>query len=133
MGRKISNPKLLKKTEGGSMASAFNQFADRLAQAKRKKIEKVGDTKQRLMEAKRTNKMLKVSKRTSKFALLEDQPAHGLTHRGQKITDLKEFNDINFGSDDDDEHFQEMHDNLNFTGFDEEEEKPKDDRPKSKT
>jgi nucleolar protein 14 len=26
-----------------------------------------------------------------------------------------------------------MHDKLNFTGFDEEEEKPKDDRPKSKT
>lgn len=77
--------------------------------------------------------MLKVSKRTSKFALLEDQPAQGLTHRGQKITDLKEFNDINFGSDDDDEQFQEMHDKLNFTGFDEEEEKPKDDRPKSKT
>lgn len=77
--------------------------------------------------------MLKVSKRTSKFALLEDQPAQGLTHRGQKITDLKEFNDINFGSDEDDEQFQEMHDQLNFTGFDEEEEKPKDDRPKSKT
>lgn len=76
--------------------------------------------------------MLKVSKRTSKFALLEDQPAQGLTHRGQKITDLKEFNDINFGSDEDDEQFQEMHDKLNFTGFDEEE-KPKDDRPKSKT
>lgn len=49
MGRKISNPKLLKKTEGGSMSSAFNQFANKLAQAKRKKIEKVGDTKQRLM------------------------------------------------------------------------------------
>lgn len=49
MGRKISNPKLLKKTEGGSMSSVFNQFANKLAQAKRKKIEKVGDTKQRLM------------------------------------------------------------------------------------
>jgi nucleolar protein 14 len=77
--------------------------------------------------------MLKVSKRTSKFALLEDQPAHGLTHRGQKITDLKEFNDINFADDDDDEHFQEMHDQLNFTGFDEEPEKARDDRPKTKT
>jgi nucleolar protein 14 len=54
------------------------------------------------MEAKRTNKLLKVSKRTSKFALLEDQPAQGLTHRGQKISDLKEFNDINFASDEDD-------------------------------
>jgi hypothetical protein len=49
MGRKISNPKLLKREEGGSMASAFNQFADKLAQAKRRRIEKVGDTKQRLM------------------------------------------------------------------------------------
>lgn len=102
MGRKITNPKLLKKQETGSMASAFQAYASKLAQAKRRKIEKVGDTKQRLMEAKRTNKMLKVSKRTSKFALLEEQPAQGLTHRGQKITDLKEFNDINFGSDEDD-------------------------------
>lgn len=49
MGKKINNPKLLKKQEGGSMASAFNQFANKLAQAKRRKIEKVGDTKQRLM------------------------------------------------------------------------------------
>ena len=81
------------------MASAFNAFANKIAQAKRKKIEKVGDTKQRLMQAKRTNKLLKVSKRTSKFALLQDQPAQGLTHRGQKISDLKEFNDINFASD----------------------------------
>jgi len=49
MGRKIKNPKLLKKEESGSMASAFNAFANKIAQAKRKKIEKVGDTKQRLM------------------------------------------------------------------------------------
>lgn len=102
MGRKVKNPKLLKKEGSVSMASAFNAFANKIAQAKRKKIEKVGDTKQRLMEAKRTNKLLKVSKRTSKFALLEDQPAQGLTHRGQKISDLKEFNDINFASDEDD-------------------------------
>lgn len=49
MGRKISNPKLLKKGGEVSMASAFNQFANKLAAAKRRKIEKVGDTKQRLM------------------------------------------------------------------------------------
>lgn len=49
MGRKISNPKLLKREEGGSMASAFQQYASKLAAAKQRKIEKKGDTKQRLM------------------------------------------------------------------------------------
>lgn len=72
MGKKIKNPKLLKQNQNNtnSMISAFNQYANKIADAKRKKIEKVGDTKQRLMEAKKSNKMLKVSKRTSKFALL---------------------------------------------------------------
>jgi nucleolar protein 14 len=79
--------------------------------------------------------MLKVSKRASKFALLEDneQAPHGLTHRGQKINDLQEFNDVNFDSEVEDEEFQQMHDNLNFTGFDEEEKPKVSDRPKSKT
>lgn len=54
------------------MISAFNKFANKVTDSKKKKIEKVGDTKQRLLEAKKTNKMLKVSKRNSKFALLDD-------------------------------------------------------------
>jgi len=54
------------------MLSVFNRFANKVTEAKKKKIEKVSDTKQRLMEAKKTNKMLKVSKRTSKFALIDD-------------------------------------------------------------
>lgn len=42
---------------------------------------------------------------------------------------------MNFDSDVDDEEFQKMHENLNFTGFDEEEEKKATDntRPKSTT
>ncbi len=54
------------------MLSTFNKFANKITQSKRKKIEKVGDTKSRLMEAKKANKMLKVSKRTTKFALTDD-------------------------------------------------------------
>jgi hypothetical protein len=51
MGKKTNNPKLMKQKQGGSesMLSAFNQYANRISEAKRKKIEKVGDTKQRLM------------------------------------------------------------------------------------
>lgn len=53
------------------------------------------------MEAKKSNKMLKVSKRTSKFALIDDNEAlpKGLTHRGKNIGDLDEFNDMNFDQD----------------------------------
>lgn len=42
---------------------------------------------------------------------------------------------MNFGSEVDDEDFQKMHENLNFTGFDEEEQAKveQSDRPKSKT
>lgn len=73
MGKKIYNPKLQKQGAGkDSMMSAFNQYANKLSAAKQKKIEKVGDTKQRLLEKKKSNKMMKVSKRTAKFALLED-------------------------------------------------------------
>ena len=54
------------------MASAFNQHAERLANSHKKKIEKLGDTKQRLMDNKKRNRMVKVSKRTSKFALIDD-------------------------------------------------------------
>lgn len=67
--------------------------------------------------------MVKVSKRNSKFALLDDGDAvpTGLTHKGVNIGELKEFNDIDFGSEASDEEFQKAHENLNFTGFDEEE------------
>jgi len=72
------------------------------------------------MESKKTNKLVKVSKRTSKFALLDDEKIPtGLTHRGKNISELKEFNDMNFDSDVEDEEFNEIHQNLNFTGFDE--------------
>lgn len=55
--------------------------------------------------------MIKVSKRTSKFSLLEDQEnvPKGLTHRGKNINELKQFNDMNFGSDVDDEQFEKIH------------------------
>ena len=51
------------------------------------------------------------------------------------MNELDEFNDMNFDSDVDDEEFQKMHENLNFTGFDEDEEKKATDnnRPKSTT
>lgn len=51
MGKKTKNPKLMKPTQGdsSSMISAFNKYANRIIDAKRKKIERVGDTKQRLM------------------------------------------------------------------------------------
>ena len=91
MGKKINNPKLMKNKQGSdSMLSAFNSYANKISDAKRKKIERVGDTKQRLMQAKKSNKMMKVSKRTSKFALIEEneQVPQGLTHRGKKINDL---------------------------------------------
>ena len=71
MGKKVKNAKLLKGEPKQSMASMFNQYADRLAKSHSKKIEKVGDTKQRLMDNKKRNRMVKVSKRTSKFALMD--------------------------------------------------------------
>lgn len=43
---------------------------------------------------------------------------------------------MNFDDEVDDEEFMRAHENLNFTGFDEEEEQPQkkqDDRPKNKT
>lgn len=51
MGKKTKNPKLMKPTQGdsSSMISAFNKYANKIIDAKRKKIERVGDTKQRLM------------------------------------------------------------------------------------
>lgn len=92
MGKKVKNPKLIKQQGGNkeSVLSVFNRFANRVAESHKKKIEKVGDTKQRLMEAKKTNKMIKVSKRTSKFALIDDEPlTGGLTHKGKSINELK--------------------------------------------
>jgi|JI6StandDraft_1071083.scaffolds.fasta_scaffold709268_1 hypothetical protein len=48
--------------------------------------------------------MLKVSKRTSKFALIDDEPlTQGMTHKGKNINELQEFNDMNFGSDGEDD------------------------------
>lgn len=65
------------------------------------------DTQIRLLESKKNNKMIKVTKKAKKFALLdEDNPdAQGatslsLTHRGIKIRDLKEFDDVNLGESD---------------------------------
>jgi hypothetical protein len=57
------------------------------------------------MENKKVNKMIKVSKKTSKFSLLEDNnaPTTGLTHKGKNIHELKEFNDMNFEEDYDNE------------------------------
>ncbi len=74
MGKKVTNPKLLKTspTQPINKLSAFNRYANRLSEAHKKKVEKMGDTKKRVMEAKKSNKMVKVSKRTSKFALLEE-------------------------------------------------------------
>ncbi len=93
------------------MLSVFNRFANKVTEAKKKKIEKVSDTKQRLMEAKKTNKMVKVSKRTSKFALIDDNQnlPSGLTHRGKNIGDLDEFNDMNFDQDIEDDDFLKAH------------------------
>jgi hypothetical protein len=72
MGKKIFNPKLLKSKPENAIAKAspFNNYANRLVQAKKKKAEKMGDTKKRLMEAKKNNKIVKVSKKTNKYALL---------------------------------------------------------------
>jgi nucleolar protein 14 len=136
MGKKVQNPKLLKQQKAPSLLSLFHQHANSLAQAHRKKIEKVGDTKQRLLDNQKHNRLLKASKRTSKFALIEDsQPSHGLTHRGTRIQQLSQFNDMNFDSDVEDQEFLRAHEDLNFTGFDEEpQEQPQNpDRPKTKT
>lgn len=47
----MNNPKLMKPQIGKNetMLSVFNRFANKVTEAKKKKIEKVGDTKQRLM------------------------------------------------------------------------------------
>lgn len=140
MGKKVKNAKLLKGGQSKpTMLSMFNQYANKLADSHKKKIQKVGDTKQRLIDSKKRNRMVKVSKRTSKFALIDDeQPVHGLTHRGTKINQLSRFNDMNFQSGDQDQEFMNAHGELNFTGFEEDKAKGNEkqkvsDRPKSKS
>ncbi len=110
------------------MMSVFNQHANKVTAAKHKKIEKVGDTKQRMLETKKSSKLMKVSKRNSRFALLEDGEVGGLTHKGRKVGEMEEFNDMYFGDDGEeaDEEFQQMTNKLNFSGFEEDEEAPKE-------
>jgi hypothetical protein len=101
-------------------------LANRLADSKKKKIEKLTDTQKRLLESKKNNKMIKVSKKAKKFALLdEDDPSGqgaqglGLTHRGINVRDLKEFDDVNFNESDleNDEDFENLQEKMNFAGF----------------
>jgi hypothetical protein len=104
MGRKITNKKLQKPLigRGETVLSVFNRFANKITESHKKKIEKKGDTKQRVMEAKKNNRLLKMSHKKNKFALLDDGPLQGLTHRGKNINEINEFNDVNFDSDVDD-------------------------------
>ena len=92
MGKKVTSSKLTKPqaARNESMLSVFNRFANQLTESKKRKIEKLGDTKQRLMEAKKSNKFVKVSKKTTKFALIEDGQGlpEVMTHRGKNIGDL---------------------------------------------
>jgi hypothetical protein len=58
-----------------------------------------------LLESKKNNKMIKISKKAKKFALLdeEDQEAAkmlSLTHKGVNVKDLKQFNDVDFNESD---------------------------------
>lgn len=54
----------------------------------------------------------------NKFALMdeeENQTGRGLTHRGKRFTDIKNFNDVKFGDDDIDiDKFDELQNELNF-------------------
>ena len=109
MAKKIKNPKLMKsdaKVKKNPEKNAFNNFAKQVQVAKQKKIEKMGDTKQRLITNKRNNKILKLgslkdSKKLNRFALLdEEQQEGGLTHKGQLLKDVKHFNDMDFHDED---------------------------------
>lgn len=107
MGKKIKNAKLLKQTPaaGAPEKSAFNNFATKLQQAKEKKIEKLSHTKERLVNQKRENKLLRLPgnvKKAKKFSLLDEDaaPAQRLTHKGKNIGDIQHFNDMYFGSGD---------------------------------
>ena len=90
MGKKIKNVKLLKTapTTGGQN-SAFNNFATKIQQAKEKKIEKMSQTKDRVISQKRENKLIRMpgnSKKMKKFALMDDEGdlnPRGLTHKGK--------------------------------------------------
>ena len=60
------------------------------------------------MESKKNNKMIKISKKAKKFALLDEQNEHddevmkkmSLTHKGISIKDMKRFDDVNLGESD---------------------------------
>eukprot|EP00919_Chromeraceae_sp_WS-2016_P034065 GHVR01080733.1.p1 GENE.GHVR01080733.1~~GHVR01080733.1.p1 ORF type:complete len:100 (+),score=14.71 GHVR01080733.1:125-424(+) len=99
MAKKIVNSKLLKSKPitSENKLSAFNNHANKLVAARNKKAEKVDQTKKRLIDNKRSNQMIKISKKATKFSLLEDGAETGMggmTHKGKKIEDIKEFNDV---------------------------------------
>ena len=82
----------------------------------------MNDTQKRLSESKNNNKMIKVSKKAKKFALLDDDEEGdmlGLTHRGKGIKDLKQFDDMNFHESDleNDQEFDKVQEKMNFAGF----------------
>ena len=124
MGKKIKNAKLLKQApKPNTPVSAFNSFATKVQRAKEKKIEKLSQTKDRLINQKRNNKVVRMpgnSKKVKKFALLdndEDQPGGGLTHKGKSFGEIKHFNDMYFGSDEEGSHNDALHNAVNFEGF----------------
>ena len=123
MGKKIKNSKLLKKDpNSGPQKSTFNNFATKIQHAKEKKIEKMSQTKDRVINQKRENKLVRMpgnSKKVKKFALLDEEDnagPQGLTHKGKDVKNMKHFNDMYFGSDDEGSFNQveELHNKLNF-------------------
>lgn len=145
MAKKVKNSKLLRQSnnngsinqlpsnqKSGQNKSVFNSFAEKIHIAKQKRIEKLSDTKNRIMSKKKENKIMRVPTQFSKgnkfnkFALLDDadqEPTHKLTHKGATLDKVKHFNDMHFDNDamnDDSANFDEMHGQMNFHGFEEE-------------
>lgn len=91
MGKKVANAKLKVPGQNAkTKLSVFNTFANKLSTAHKKHSESLDNTKKRLMESKKTNSMLRLSKRSSRFALLDDNDnAPMLTHKGKPINELK--------------------------------------------
>ncbi len=85
------------------------------------------------MNKKKENKIIKITSRlakgnkANKFALLDEpneryQPSNHLTHKGTSLDKVKHFNDMHFDNQESgnlSDHFDEMHNEVNFHGFDE--------------
>ena len=70
------------------------------------------------MNQKRSNQKIRLpagNKKINKFALIDDQTeGGGLTHNGITVKEMNNFNDVEFGIEDEEDYGGEEYEDLNF-------------------